>query len=218
MNKFVAGTAALCLISTAALAAAPTTATIISNADIDAVLKARPLGDHTIRVMDMGQDYNMSVAVVSRGPTGGPPPARTPAQAAAAAAAAAKAEPCGLKAAPPGAKIIPSGSIAHDSTAETYIVIKGAGTLVTGGQIVAGRRSAPDSDVTKILNGPSCSGNVIGTPVLTPMKVGDIAVIPAGIPHGWTNITTEVVYLSVRPDPKHVLPAAGYVDSALKKK
>jgi len=26
-----------------------------------------------------------------------------------------------------------------------------------------------------------------------------------------------VVYLSVRPDPKHVLPAAGYVFPALKK-
>jgi quercetin dioxygenase-like cupin family protein len=89
---------------------------------------------------------------------------------------------------------------------------------VTGGQIVDGRRSAPDSDVTTTLNGPSCSGNVIGNPVQTPMKVGDIAVIPAGIPHGWTNITTEVVYLSVRPDPKHVLPAAGYVYPALKKK
>jgi mannose-6-phosphate isomerase-like protein (cupin superfamily) len=213
--------ALFCSAATAALtpswAAAPTTATIISKEDVDAVLKSK-LGDHTIRVMDMGQGYNMSVAVVSRGPTGGPPPARTPQQIADAAAARAKAEPCGLKAAPAGAKIIPSGSIAHDSTAETYIVIRGAGTLVTGGQIVDGRRSAPDSDVTTTLNGPSCSGNVIGNPVQTPMKVGDIAVIPAGIPHGWTNITTEVVYLSVRPDPKHVLPAAGYVYPALKKK
>src|ERR1700722_13575129 len=217
MNKFLAGTAALCLASTAALAAAPTTATIISKEDVDAVLKSKT-GDHTIRVMDMGQGYNMSVAVVSRGPTGGPPPARTPPQIADAAAARAKAEAGGLKAARAGAKVIPSGSIAHDSTAETYIVIRGAGTLVTGGQIVDGRRSTPDSDVTTTLNGPSCSGNVVGTPVQTPMKVGDIAVIPAGIPHGWTNITTEVVYLSVRPDPKHVLPAAGYVYPALKKK
>jgi len=216
IHTSLAGAAFLCLASSMALAA-PTTATIISKEDVDKVLKDK-LGDHTIRVMDMGQDYNMSVAVVSRGPTGGPPPARTPQQIADAAAARAKAEPCGLKAAPAGAKIIPSGSIAHDSTAETYIVIRGAGTLVTGGQIVDGRRSAPDSDVTTTLNGPSCSGNVIGNPVQTPMKVGDIAVIPAGIPHGWTNITTEVVYLSVRPDPKHVLPAAGYVYPALKKK
>lgn len=218
MQKALIPIAAAALFWATCATAAPTTATIISNDDINAILKAVPLGDHTIRVMDMGQGYNMSVAVVSRGPTGGPPPARTPQQIADAAAARAKAEPCGLKAAPAGAKVIPSGSIAHDSTAETYIVIKGSGTLVTGGQIVDGRRSAPDSDVTTTLNGPSCSGNVVGNPVQTPMKVGDIAVIPAGIPHGWTNITTEVVYLSVRPDPKHVLPAAGYVYPALKKK
>ena len=136
MNRFLAGTAALCLASLTAQAAAPTTATIISNADVEAILKAVPLGDHTIRVMDMGQGYNMSVAVVSRGPTGGPPPARPPKQIADAAAAAAKAEPCGLTDAPAGAKVVPSGSLAHDSTAETYIVIKGSGTLVTGGQIV----------------------------------------------------------------------------------
>ena len=35
--------------------------------------------------------------------------------------------------------------LAHDSTAETYIVIAGAGTLVTGGQILQGSTSAPDA-------------------------------------------------------------------------
>jgi mannose-6-phosphate isomerase-like protein (cupin superfamily) len=161
----------------------------------------------------MGQDYQMSVAVVSRGPTNAPaaPPN------AAAQAAAAKAEPCGIKAAPAGAKLGPKGMIAHDSTAETYIVIKGSGTLVTGGQELDGRRSAPDSDVTKVLNGPSCSGQAVGNFVQTKMKVGDIAVIPAGIPHGWTDIPDGgVTYLSVRPDPKYVLPR-GYVHPALKK-
>ncbi len=62
----------------------------------------------------------------------------------------------------------------------------------------------------------ACSGDVTGNEVLTPMKVGDIAVIPAGIPHGWTNITTEVTYLSVRPDPKYVLPKAPFVYPGLK--
>ncbi len=210
MKKIIMGTALACLASSAALAAAPTAATIITNADVQKVLKIGAKGtDHTIQVIDMGQGYNMSIAVVHRGPTG-VQPVRTPDQVAAAAAARAKATPCGLKAAPAGAKIIKSGSISHDSTAETYIVISGSGTLVTGGTIVDGRRSAPDSEVTTTLNGPSCSGDVTGDQVLTPVKVGDIAVIPAGVAHGWTGITTEVTYLSVRPDPKHVLPKAGY--------
>ncbi len=210
MNKIFATTAALCMASTAVLAAAPTAATIITNDDVNAVLKAEPFNDHTIRVVDMGQNYNMSIAVVSRGPTGGPPRAAPPPP---------KVPPvaCGLKAAPAGAKLSPESSIAHDATAETYVVIRGAGTLITGGQVVNGTRSAPDSYVTTTLNGPSCSGKVSGNFVETPMKVGDIAVIPAGVPHGWTSIAKEVVYLSVRPDPKHVLPAAGYVFPALKK-
>ena len=110
----------------------------------------------------------------------------------------------------------PPGMIAHDDTVETYIIISGSGTLVTGGQIVNGTRSPADSEVTTILNGPSCSGRSAGEIVSRKMVVGDISVIPAGVPHGWTDITTEVTYLSVRPDPDHVLPA-GYVHPAIKK-
>ena len=95
--------------------------------------------------------------------------------------------------------------IAHDDTVETYIVIAGSGTLVTGGQIVDGRRSASDSEITTILNGPSCSGRAAGNIVSRKMSVGDISVIPVGVAHGWTDIADGVTYLSVRPDPKKVL-------------
>ena len=208
----MAGVALLCTASSAALAAAPTTATIITNEDVQKVLK---LGikatDHTIRVVDMGQGYQMSVAVVHRGTTHTPP--RPPS----AATAAAPPQPaCGLTAAPAGAKTGPKGMLSHTSTAETYIVIAGAGTLVTGGQILQGKMSPPDSEVTTTLNGPTCGGTAVGDFVMTPVKVGDIAVIPAGVPHGWSDIPTEVTYLSVRPDPKHVLPKAPFVYPGLK--
>ena len=39
------------------------------------------------------------------------------------------------------------------------------------------------------------------------VKTGDIIIIPAGMPHGWVDITDHVDYLSVRPDPDRVLPA-----------
>jgi mannose-6-phosphate isomerase-like protein (cupin superfamily) len=183
---------------------------MISKEDVDKVLQLGPKAtDHTIRVMDMGQGYNMSVAVVHRGTTHVQRPANAPLSPAQ--QEAAKQPACGLSAAPAGAKVGPGGMLAHDSTAETYIVIAGAGTLVTGGQILQGRQSAPDSEVTTTLNGPTCSGKAVGNFVMTPVKVGDIAVIPAGVPHGWSDIPTEVTYLSVRPDPKHVLPKAGFV-------
>ena len=95
--------------------------------------------------------------------------------------------------------------------------MSGGGTLVTGGKIVNGRRSAPESAVTKVLNGPSCSGAIAGSDVVMKVvKPGDIIIIPAGVPHGWTDITDHVDYLSVRPDPDRVL-ASDYVNPTIKK-
>lgn len=214
MRKTILLTAAgmLALTATAALAQQDT-ATDITNAQIQKVLKEQPKAtDHTLRVVDMGP-YQMSVGVVYRGPSNaapagarraGPPPG------------AAQTEPCGVTSLPTGSKPAARGGISHDDTAETYIVIKGSGTLVTGGQIMNGRRSGPDSEVTKILNGPSCSGEIVGNYVARKVTVGDISIIPAGVAHGWMDIPAGgVTYLSVRPDPKKVLEH-GYVNPALK--
>ena len=86
----------------------------------------------------------------------------------------------------------------------------GTGTLVTGGRIANGRRSAPERAVTTTLNGPSYSGTIVGDFVRRTVKTGDVIIVPAGVPHGWTDIADHVDYLSVRPDLDKVLPA-GYV-------
>ncbi|MFN8057936.1 MAG: cupin domain-containing protein [Vicinamibacterales bacterium] len=103
----------------------------------------------------------------------------------------------------------------HSDTTEAYYIVSGGGTLWTDGSIENGKPSAPDSDVTKILNGPSVTGTIKDgkSRVVAP---GDIIIIPAGVPHGWTNITDHVDYLSVRPDPNRTLPA-GYVNPAIAK-
>ena len=108
------------------------------------------------------------------------------------------------------------GGISHDEQTETYVIVSGGGTLVTGGDLVNCTRSAPDSEVTKVLNGPSCSGPMTGAVVRRAVSVGDVIIIPAGVPHGWTGITDHVDYLSVRPDPDRILQA-GYVNPAIKK-
>jgi len=70
--------------------------------------------------------------------------------------------------------------------------------------------------VTRELNGPSCSGLIAGDDVVKrAVKTGDIIIIPAGVPHGWTGITDHVDYLSFRPS-EHVLQA-GYVHPSIKK-
>ena len=93
--------------------------------------------------------------------------------------------------------------------------MSGSGTLVTGGKIVNGRRSPAESEVTKVLNGPSCSGTTVGDVVKKFVKTGDIIIIPAGVPHGWSEIPEHVDYLSFRPSARVL--EAGYVNPALKK-
>lgn len=105
--------------------------------------------------------------------------------------------------------------IAHHQQTETYIIVSGSGTLVTGGAMIAPKEISKDSEAYKVLNGPSMTGTVKDG-VSRVVKPGDIIIIPPDVFHGWTGITDHVDYLSVRPDPDHVLPA-GYVNPALKK-
>ncbi len=182
----------------------------ITDAEIKEVLKgAPPKVDQMIKVVDIGK-YNLGVGVIYRGKTQPPPAAGNPPR------ENPNRVPCGPDAPPAGAKLSPPGLISHDAELETYQIISGSGTLVTGGTIFHGSRSAPDSEVTKILNGPSCSGTAYGDWVSREVHVGDVIIIPPGVAHGWTGIADHVTYLSVRPDPDHVLPA-GYVNPAIKK-
>ncbi len=110
----------------------------------------------------------------------------------------------------------PSGArgIMHIHQTETYIVASGSGTLVTGGEIYNGNGFTEDSNVTTTLNGPSCSGLIVGDWVAKHVKEGDIIIMPAGTPHGWLEVPVHVDYLSVRPDPDRVLPD-DYINPAL---
>jgi len=104
--------------------------------------------------------------------------------------------------------------IMHINQTESYYIASGSGTLVTGGEIMNGNASAPDSNVTNVLNGPSCSGLIVGDWIAKHVKEGDIIIIPAGTPHGWLEVPVHVDYLSVRPDPDRVLPD-DYINPAL---
>jgi len=200
-------------------------ATYITDEEVKTV-NALPGVDRTIRVVDIGNE-NFAVGIIHRGATGGAARGAAPAGAAAGAArgagagaaggrgAAPAAEPCGEQSTSPPTGGTP-GAIAHDQQTEGYLIVSGSGTLVTGGKIVNGRKSPPEGDVTKILNGPSCSGMTVGADVVKRMvKTGDIIIIPAGVPHGWSEITEHVDYLSFRPSARVL--EAGYVNPALKK-
>ena len=226
--------AAACALPAVVSAQKPTAATYITDEEVKKV-NSTPGVDRQIRVVDVG-DLNFAVGVVHRGATGaargagagaaagagagrgaaagGGAGAAAGAGRGAGAGAAQSAGPCGEQVQPPPAGGQPGG-ISHDSQTEGYLIISGGGTLVTGGKIVNGNKSAPDGAVTKELNGPSCSGMIAGADVVKKVvKVGDIIIIPAGVPHGWTDITDHVDYLSFRPSARVL--TAGYVHPSIK--
>jgi mannose-6-phosphate isomerase-like protein (cupin superfamily) len=193
-------------------------AVYITAEEVNTVNK-QPGTDRTIKVVDIGNEH-FSVGIIHRGPTGGAARgagggAGNAAAGGAGRGAAPAGEPCGTPASTPPPAGTPTG-LSHDSQTEGYYIVSGGGTVVTGGHVVNGRKSAPDAEVTKILNGPSCSGFMVGSDVVKKVvKTGDIVIIPAGVPHGWEAIGDHVDYLSFRPS-EHILEA-GYVHPSIKK-
>lgn len=103
------------------------------------------------------------------------------------------------------------GGIDHSQITEVYHVMEGTGTFVTGGVILNQKPFAPDSQVVKVLNGPSTNGGPIEGGVSRKVGPGDVIVIPPNTAHWFSEITSDqIVYLVVRIDPHKVLPA-GYV-------
>jgi mannose-6-phosphate isomerase-like protein (cupin superfamily) len=214
---------ALAIAPAVAIAQSPKAATYITDEEVKKV-NAEPGVDRTIRVVDIGNE-NFAIGVIHRVATGargtgggggaGGGGGRAGGGAGGGRGAGQQGEPCGEQASTPPAGATPGG-IAHDSQTEGYLIISGGGTLVTGGHIVNGRKSAADAQVTTELNGPSCGGAIAGSDVVKKVvKTGDIIIIPAGVPHGWTDIGDHVDYLSFRPS-DHVLKA-GYVHPSIKK-
>lgn len=113
----------------------------------------------------------------------------------------------------PGA---PVGAINHADVTEVYYVVSGSGTLLTGGTVENVKPSPPDGEIVKILVGPS--NNAVFKEPAQKRKIGagDMVIIPAGVYHGFTDVADHIEYVSVRSDPKHLLPA-GYVSPVIKK-
>ena len=164
------------------------------------IVNELPGVDRQIVSRDIGQ-LNLSVGIIHRGAvargsgTGNPDPER----------------PCGVS---NDAQNSMTRGIMHLHQTETYYIVSGSGTLGTGGELINGNASAPEGTVTRVLNGPSRSGMIVGDWVAKHVKEGDIIIIPAGTPHGWLEVPVHVDYLSVRPDPERAL-ADDYINPTL---
>jgi len=152
----------------------------ITNADINATIKAAPADavmDQQIRVVDVGA-YNVAVGVLHR---------------------AAKAK---------------QTAISHAQVTEVYHIIDGAGTFVTGGEMLEATPTPSDGNTVKVLVGPSTGGTSIRGGQSRRVGPGDVIVIPPGVAHWFSAVERDMNYLVVRVDGQHVLPA-GYVNPAI---
>jgi mannose-6-phosphate isomerase-like protein (cupin superfamily) len=82
----------------------------------------------------------------------------------------------------------PGQSEIHDKETDTFYILDGDATFVTGGKVVGGKTTAP--------------GQIRGTGIeggqTMQLHKGDVVVIPAGTPHWFKEVPTKVVYYTVK--------------------
>ena len=96
------------------------------------------------------------------------------------------------------------GAIQHHNQTEVYYVVSGRGTMVTGGELTDGRALDPEGQTVRTLTGPSSVGG-IGGGESRDVGPGDMVIIPAGSPHGFSEITETITYIVVRVDPEQLV-------------
>jgi len=103
-------------------------------------------------------------------------------------------------------KVAKPPAIYHETrVTEVYYMLEGAGTLVTGGTVVAPVvREAPGTTILSMLN--NMRGTAISGGVSRRMTKGDLVVIPGWVPHWWSETDGDMSYLVIRPDPDKILP------------
>ena len=99
----------------------------------------------------------------------------------------------------------PGVAAVHFKVTEIYHVMDGAGTLVTGGTMVNAKARPPDAISVRLEDGPGASGTAIQGGVSRRIKAGDVVVIPAGVPHWFSEIEGSITYVVVRVDPDRIL-------------
>jgi mannose-6-phosphate isomerase-like protein (cupin superfamily) len=90
-----------------------------------------------------------------------------------------------------------TSALIHDHVTEIYQVMEGAGTIVTGGSL----DDAKPTDLTRVNAGMSQTGTHKGG---ESRRVGpkDVIIIPAGVPHRFSQLDGPITYIVYRFEPK----------------
>ena len=85
-----------------------------------------------------------------------------------------------------GAPAAAQAASVHDKDAELFYMIDGTATLVTGGKLVEGTK-----------DGDNWRGKSIEGGKAQKMSKGDFMLVPAGVPHWFTDISGQITEFSV---------------------
>lgn len=99
----------------------------------------------------------------------------------------------------------PVNAILHHKQSEVYRVMAGSGTLVTGSKLAEPEAIDPEGFIVSNLTGPSDRGVIENIENSQLIGEGDIVIIPAGVAHGFSEITEAITYMVVRIDPERLV-------------
>jgi len=99
----------------------------------------------------------------------------------------------------------PIRAIQHHRQSEMYYVLSGTGTLVTSPHMANSSQIDPTSNTVKNLVGPSSSGVIQKGDQRQLLQPGDVVIIPAGVAHGFSEVTETIRYLVYRIDPEKLV-------------
>jgi mannose-6-phosphate isomerase-like protein (cupin superfamily) len=99
----------------------------------------------------------------------------------------------------------PISAIQHHKQSEVYRVMDGSGTLVTSASMADAVPLDPNGQVVTNLTGPSDRGVIDVVESSQLISKGDIVIIPAGVAHGFSEITEPITYMVVRVDPERLV-------------
>ncbi len=99
----------------------------------------------------------------------------------------------------------PVEAIQHHKQSEVYRVMSGSGTLVTSASMAKSTPIDPDGYIVRNLTGPSDRGVIEKVEQSQLIGEGDVVIIPAGVAHGFSEITAPITYMVVRIDPERLV-------------
>jgi mannose-6-phosphate isomerase-like protein (cupin superfamily) len=99
----------------------------------------------------------------------------------------------------------PVTAIQHHKQSEVYRVMAGSGTLVTSASMTDSTPLDPEGYIVMNLTGPSDRGIIEKSENSQLIGEGDIVIIPAGVAHGFSEITEAITYMVVRIDPEKLV-------------